>query len=387
MNYLTIVRRILRNLTTKRQKTYVSMSARWDNIRWFLRQGHVIAHIWDRIKWYGCPALFITPRYPCHIELEASAACQMKCPMCGQGKMYEQGLKMGNMDFDLFKKIVDEVHRDVYSIKLSWRGEPSLNPHLHDMIRYAKLERKMKSVAFLTNFERYDEAMVDDLLTTGVDYVSISFDGLGDTYERIRHPAKFDEVVKMIRYFVQQRDKLKLERPVIRVQTIYSAIKDNYQEYVDLWDPIVDRVNFIADQYRVDHNENAYDLDPDYMCGVVFNRMAIGWDGKVTQCYSDYGERTMVADVSKQSVHSAWHSDGIKALRRSMMEGTRLENHEPCRTCDHGAKGDTGEWITIKGRELPVRIHAGKKIKPEEMNAKENRWKKNRPPKPAGAAE
>lgn len=384
MDRLLVAKRIWRNISRKRGSSYVSMSTWWRNMRWFAAQGHLIPHLWDRIKWFGCPAFYITPSYPCHIELEASAACQMKCPMCGQGKMYEQGLKMGNMPMDLYKQIIDEIHDKVYSIKLSWRGEPSLNPHMHDMIRYAKLEKKMKSVAFLTNFERYDREKIDDLLTTGVDYVSISFDGLGDTYERIRFPAKFETVVENVKYFVQRRNELGLTRPAIRVQTIYSAIKDCADEYLDLWEPIVDRVNLIADQYRVDHDEGAYDLDPEYSCGVPFNRMAIGWDGKVTQCYSDYGEKTLVADVSKVSVHDAWHSDGLKDLRKSMMEGTRLDKHAPCRTCDHGAKSDTGEWITVKGRELPVRINAGKKLDPKEMDARNNRWKKKRPA-PAGA--
>jgi hypothetical protein len=38
-----------------------------------------------------------------------------------------------------FRKIIDEcATRGVYSVKLSWRGEPLLNPHIVDMVRYAK---------------------------------------------------------------------------------------------------------------------------------------------------------------------------------------------------------------------------------------------------------
>jgi radical SAM protein with 4Fe4S-binding SPASM domain len=368
--------RIVKHITKKRHKPYIAMTNRWRNMMWFVKQGHLVAHAWDRLKWYGCPGFFITPSYPCHIELEASAACQMKCPMCAQGKMFEQGLAMGNMPMDLFKKIVDEVHNKVYSIKLSWRGEPSLNPNMHDMIRYAKLEKKMKSVAFLTNFERYDEAKIDDLLTTGVDYVSISFDGMKDTYERIRYPAKFEETIEKVKYFRRRRDELGLKLPVIRVQSIYSAIKDHAEEFLALWEPICDRVNFIADQYRADHDTDAYDLEPGYACPTPFNRMAIGWNGRVTQCYSDYGELTNYGDASKNSVYDIWHNEHFDKLRVSMKTGTRLDHHAPCRTCDHGAKNTTGEWITVQGRELPVRINAGKKIDPAEMDAKNNKWKR-----------
>ena len=52
---------------------------------------------------------------------------------------------------DLFKKIVDEVHDKVYSIKLSWR-ESFAQPHLHE-ISDTQICKNMKSVAFLTNLE------------------------------------------------------------------------------------------------------------------------------------------------------------------------------------------------------------------------------------------
>ena len=156
-NAIDVLKHMGRSVTKQYSRGYVALTDRRRDLRWFWREGHVLAHIWDRIKWHYCPKFFIVPDFPCHLEVEASAACQMKCPMCAQGKMFEKGLAMGNMSMELFKKIIDEIHKDVYSIKLSWRGEPSLNPHLHDMIRYAKIEKKMKSVAFLTNFERYDE--------------------------------------------------------------------------------------------------------------------------------------------------------------------------------------------------------------------------------------
>ena len=368
--------KIFQRITKKRNKPYVALTTRWRNMMWFVKQGHIIAHAIDRLKWYGCPAFFVTPNSPCHIELEASAACQMKCPMCAQGKMFEQGIAMGNMDFDMYKKIVDEVHNKVFSIKLSWRGEPSLNPRLHDMLRYAKVEKKMKSVAFLTNFERYDEAMIDDLLTTGVDYVSVSFDGMKDIYEKIRFPAKFEETVEKVKYFRRRRDEMGLKRPLLRVQSIYSAVKDDAEEYLALWEPIVDRVNFIADQYRADHDQDAYDLDPEYACGVPFNRMAIGWNGNVTQCYSDYGELTNYGNVGMESVHDVWHGQHMSNLRESMKSGSRLDNHAPCQTCDHGARNETGDLIVVQGRELPIRINAGKKLDPKKMDASKNKWKR-----------
>lgn len=377
-NLLTPLQYLGRSVTNQYNRGYVGLTDRWRDIRWFFTEGHVFAHLWDRVKWHYAPKFFLVPKYPCHLELEASAACQMKCPMCAQGKMFEKGLMMGNMKLALFKRIVDEIHKDVYSIKLSWRGEPSLNPHLHDMIRYAKLEKKMKSVAFLTNFERYDEAMIDDLLTTGVDYISVSFDGMKEIYERIRHPAIFEETIEKVKYLRRRRDEMGLKRPLIRVQSIFSAIKDDPEAYLSMWEPVVDKVNFIADQWRASLDSEDYDLDPDYVCPTPFNRMAVGWDGKVALCKSDYSEGGILGDLSKESVHEVWHGKKFEVLRQSMKTGTRLQYHKPCQTCSDGARRQTGEFITVDGRELPVRINAGRKVEAKELDGSTNKWKRGK---------
>ncbi len=354
------------------------MTDRWSDISWYIKEGHLLAHLWDRIKWHYAPKFFLTPNYPCHLEVEASAACQMKCPMCAQGKMFEKGMKLGNMPYDVFTKVIDEVHKKVFSIKLSWRGEPSLNPRLHDMIRYAKIEKKMKSVAFLTNFERYDEAMIDDLLTTGVDYISISADGLEETYEKIRFPAKFDETTEKVRYLRRRRDELGLARPLIRVQSIFSAIKDDPEAFLAHWEPLADKVNFIADQWRASLEEEDYELDPDYVCPTPYNRMAIGWDGKVALCKADYSEGGVMGDLVNESVRDVWHGKKFKVLRESMRTGTRLKYHNPCKTCSDGAKHSTGEFISVKGRQLPVRMNAGKKVDAKELDGSKNKWRKGK---------
>ena len=46
---------------------------------------------------------------------------------------------LGYMEFDLFKKIIDECGRNgVFSIRISFRGEPLLHPQAFEMIEYAK---------------------------------------------------------------------------------------------------------------------------------------------------------------------------------------------------------------------------------------------------------
>ena len=84
-----------RAATSIQSSTYVALQIDGGTTGWFLNDGPVLAHIWDRVKWYNCPKYFITPNYPCHLEVEASAACQMKCPMCAQGQDVRKGYPNG----------------------------------------------------------------------------------------------------------------------------------------------------------------------------------------------------------------------------------------------------------------------------------------------------
>ena len=145
----------------KINKDYFIISKKIENIRYFLSQGNLYKHLLDRFYWYLCPRLKWTSHFPKHIDIETSSACQMKCPMCARHLM--DNILTGNMDFDLYKRIVDECTREkVYSIKLSWRGEPLLNPKIVEMVTYAK-KMGIPNVAFLSNGEPLNNEIIEDL--------------------------------------------------------------------------------------------------------------------------------------------------------------------------------------------------------------------------------
>ena len=76
--------------------------------------------------------------WPTHLQVEPEAHCNLNCPVCpvttGLGR------PIGRMDFNLFKKLIDEISEYVFLILLWDWGEPFLNPSVYDMISYAKLK-------------------------------------------------------------------------------------------------------------------------------------------------------------------------------------------------------------------------------------------------------
>ena len=342
---------------------YFLLSTKWENLKYFFNQGNVIAHFIDRFKWYYYPKYFIASSFPTHLEIEASSACQMRCPMCKTTDMVDAGVaNFGNMDYGLYKKIINDcVHNSLYSIKLSWRGEPLLNPDIVKMVSYAK-NNGIKDVAFLTNGERLNHELTRDLVNAGLDWIGISFDGMEDIYNKIRKPAKFEETVEKIKYIRQYRESVKRKKPLIRIQSIHSAIMGRENEFLNLWRNVADRVNFIADQKR-SINQKDYRHDPCYICPSPWQRMCISFNGKVVQCYGDYMEGNILGNVNEKSIKEIWNDKPFKELRRLIKSGKRLTT-KPCRTCSDGGVTDEKE-IMIGDRKIKAvhYVHQGIDVK------------------------
>lgn len=346
---------------------YFSISNRRDNLRYFLRQGHIISHLVDRIKWNYFPKFFLLPSFPTHLEIEASSACQMRCPMCKTAEMIKKGIiNAGLMDFELYKKIIDDCSREpLHSIKLSWRGEPLLNPRIVEMIVYAK-QQGIRDVAFLSNGERLHPELIEALIDSGLDWISISFDGMGEIYNRIRKPAIFEETLEKIRYFRAYRDRRQKIKPLIRIQSVHSAIRGREGDFLKLWEGVADRVNIIADQKR-STEEKDYIHDPDYICPSPWQRMCIAWDGKVVQCYGDYLEGNILGNVSEKSLRAIWKDKPFQELRLLMKQGKRLLT-KPCRTCSDGGIIEREE-IILGDRVVEAARYVHQGIDVKEMNS------------------
>ena len=73
-----------------------------------------------RRKWEEYPLEKIVDRFPIHLDVEATSACNLKCPFC---ITTHANFKNGLMKYEIFKTIIDEgSEKGLYSIKLNWRG-------------------------------------------------------------------------------------------------------------------------------------------------------------------------------------------------------------------------------------------------------------------------
>lgn len=307
-----------------------------------LNQGHFIDYFFNRINWIIAPQNELVTPFPLHVDIESASTCNMNCPMCYRDELKETG----QMDFDLFKKAVDECQENnVFSVRLSWRGETLTHPRIKEMISYATA--RIKNVSFLTNAFYIDDAMIDCFIDCGLSYVAVSFDGIGKVYESIRHPAKFAENYQRL---AELRDK-KREKgsllPQVRLCTIWPAIKADPAAYTETMSEVSDYM--VCNPYI--NFKGVMKVKEDFICQYPWERMMVGFDGQVQCCTGWNASDIILGNLQTSTIKDMWHSELMGKIRRVHAGGQRMEL-ESCAACRHGSESETDMdiWDIVKRR-------------------------------------
>lgn len=289
----------------------------------------------NRRQWSEYPERQYVADYPSHVDIELASVCNLRCPMCYTiTDHFKSKVNTKLMDYGLFTKIVDEcAAAGIFSVRLSLRGESFLHKRIVDCIRYAK-DKGIEEVSSLTNGVRLDEKMFEEIMEAGIDWLTISVDGMGEVYEKIRAPAKFDRLIEKLTNFKKIKEAAGSVKPVIKVQTIFPAIADDPQAFYDVFAPITDQVasNPLIDYLRLD-DENTILYHEDFTCPQLFQRLVIGADGNVMLCANDEIEEYIIGDLNTETIHQVWHGDRINRARELHKAHRGHKEIEPCRKC------------------------------------------------------
>lgn len=292
-------------------------------------RGKRLAYLWNRYQWKNYPRRKVPP-FPLNVDIEASSKCQIQCVHC-----FRQSMDMGEddyMDMDMYRRIIDDCGKHgLFTLKFSMRGEPLMHPRIVEMVRYAK-EKGVREVWINTNIGPMTEKMARGLLEAGTDWITVSFDGLGENYEKIRTPLKYEDSLGKLKTLRRLRDELGA-RTLLNVQTLWSAIADDPDEYVTLMKSIVDRV-----AYNPDMNFKEFILTPDddFVCPRLWQRIAITSKGNYLKCPSDFEMEEILGNVNDYTVKEAW--DILQEQQRQAHTAGRKKESAVCQKCHHGAR-------------------------------------------------
>lgn len=293
-----------------------------------------------RRMWHENPEKFVVHRFPLHLDIESVALCNLRCPFCATTHQQWGEDERGYMDFDLYRKIIDEGAKNgLCAIKLSLRGEPLLHPKLPEMVAYAK-SKGILDVYFNTNATLLTASKFEELIDAGLDRISISFEGYEkETYEKFRVGARFDKVLNNVSSLREIREKRKSDHPQIRVQTVLlDELKGNFPSYVDFWKRYADEVSYL-DARAETGGSNGSDRPAEWACPFLWQRMTILWDGTILPCLmhgvKDFSPMVQ-GNAAKCSVADLWNGPREKELREHHSKG---ESHlvPSCCQCSYRA--------------------------------------------------
>ena len=286
--------------------------------------------------------------YPARIWIESSSRCNLKCSLC-VNKDLPPDMK-GDMDFNLFKKIIDEISGKVYDINLFHRGEPLLNRNIVSMVSYAA-SRGIKT-RIHTNATLLDKDLSRKLILAGLDLISFSFDGYTkEEYEKNRAGAKFGENLGRIIDFLKVKKELKSKKPYTIIQVIeqkekFSGSETRRQRKIFLKNFENLPLNKIVT--RIPHNWGGLlELNgPDKkrkmggkksMCTFPWYSLTVFYDGRVFLCPQDFEGRICLGNLDNDRINEIFNGKIIKSVRNTFISG-EAGNMIPCKNCDRIAR-------------------------------------------------
>lgn len=306
-----------------------------------------------RELWNELPKSKTVREYPLLIDIELASLCNLKCPMCFTiTDEFKSQVTKGLLDFDLFKKIIDEVKGKVYSVRLSYRGESTLHKNFIECIEYAK-NAGIKEVSTLTNGSKFKPKFMASMIDAGIDWVTISVDGVDEEYNRIRKPCTFDGLLENLTFIKEYKERHGLKRPVIKVQGIWPAIRKNPEKYYKVLSPLTD---LVAYNPLIDYLRNDSDIvyEDNFSCPQFYQRMFVGSDGRAMMCSNDENCHVPLGDAYKESIYGIWHGERLEGMRKLHAKKDGFKKCDVCRACFYPRKAIPDEQVTVDGRTFWV---------------------------------
>src|SRR4030095_5729312 len=135
--------------------------------------------------------------------VECTAACNISCAQacCAPETGITRTRQAGMLDFDLFRRVIDEAGPSLGRVDFFNYGEAFLHKRAIEMCEYIKSHFPHIYLYTSTNGLAFkDEDQVRRLVHSGIDEVTFSIDGATpESYAKYRQRGDFDKAVRHLR--------------------------------------------------------------------------------------------------------------------------------------------------------------------------------------------
>ncbi len=296
---------------------------------------------------------------PVLVEMEPTARCNLRCFSCPTG-LGRLGRPIGDMKYEDFKKVIDEIGDSVLALVLYLHGEPFLSKDIYKMISHAK--KKGIFVVVSTNGNFLD---VKKLVRSGLQYLIVCLDGVTpETYVKYRIGGNFGKVVANIESIVREKRRTGSRTPFLDLHFIANRYNEHETPKIKeiarnlgvdnliikkfVPPPFVIRsknpgkygkmLSFLpkAKEYRYDLKVSRKGI-----CDRAWVSTTITWDGFLIPCCYDTSAVFKFGKVFKNKFGSVWNGEEYRSFRKKLANKREIPL---CFRCPGGANASANEY-------------------------------------------
>jgi len=291
---------------------------------------------------------------PFVIFVDPSDLCNFRCKFCPSSDlelMKRVGRPRKTMDFELYKKIINDIcefEKPIKVLRLYKDGEPLLNPRFAEMVKYAKEKKCAEKIDTTTNASLLNPKRNLEIIEAGLDRINISIEGVNEKqyFDFSDYNINFDKLVENIRHLYENKKSCE-----IMIKICGDTIsEDDKNKFYEIFGDIADGVyiehtmscwpEFELKGVKVNQEVGLYgqEIKEIMVCPYVFYSFSINSDGLASACFLDWSKKLIIGDVNKESVKDIWNGEKLLNYQKMFLRKER-KGHPFCGKCGQMSHG------------------------------------------------
>ncbi len=269
--------------------------------------------------------------------------CSLSCPLCVTGQR-RHAKKPTQMNFELFRRIIDKIGPYAVYVQLYNWGEPLLHKDIVAMVEYCgryDLNTEISSSLSLRNIDDKLEAFVAHRLK----HLVVSFDGVDqEDYSRYRVGGNFDLVLKNLAALRRFKQEQRSQYPRVTLQYLRTKFTKDQPEIIrknlgqfgadyfsveELCMPFRNYDDQLARQWLTEEEISArryLDVGASMhtqVCSFLYTTMVIEQDGSIPPCcYSTSPADDFGAWDDQKTIQEMYNTDKFQEGRKLFRTGS-----------------------------------------------------------------
>ncbi len=296
---------------------------------------------------------------PYHMNVDLTNICQLRCPLCATGQRAHDR-PLGIMEFETFKRVVDEIGDYLLLIHFVQWGEPFLNPKALKFFNYA--HQKGIGALTSTNFSHdFSQRQIEEIVKSGLDIFVVSLDGITPgVYNKYRVGGNFDLVIKNIKLLVEAKKRFKSKKPFVEWQFLVNKYNEHqipqlatFAKNLGVDSLVIIPIVILFGQTKHDHlnisdwlPKNKKFRPKDYSlksnksinlpigrCWWLWRSFALSHDGGISSCCYNNSKRLDFGNILENNFRDIWNNGKYRSAR-SIFKNSKGMVPTICQTCE-----------------------------------------------------